>query len=376
MKSFKLFLYTLLILMLIVPSTVYAKDLLDDKVIFGGSYTLEESETLNGNLVVFGGTITLEEDSTVNGDVVLLGGTVDARGVVNGSLVGIGGVIQLGEASRVHGDLVTLGASLNREVGAEVSGQVIQGLGMPFRFNLPSEMQFDEVSPPNITVSRNPILDVVWFFFRMFIWAALAVLLVIFLSEYLDRMAQAAFDQPLITVGAGLLTAVLAPLAVLALVITIILIPVAFVAVVLLGIAWLLGWVALGLEVGRRIAKMLNQEWAPAIAAGVGTLVLYFVLAGFDELVPCVGGLPRALVGLWGLGAVFMTYFGTREYLGPQADVIDPQLVEVIDDEQKEPEILVDSLPEDDPVSEEEQAEAPEEDEPEEQDEPSEADES
>lgn len=354
MKSLKIFSYVVVIITLLWPGTVFAKDLLDDKVVFGGTYTLAEGDTLNGNLVVFGGTITLEVDSTVNGDVVLIGGTVDAMGTVNGNLVGIGGVLKLGEASFLHGDLVTIGAAINKEIGAKVSGQVIQGFGFPFQFDMPAEMQFDEVSPPNINFSGNPALDVVWFFFRMFIWAALAVLLVIFFSAQTDQVVQAALDQPLITAGAGLLTAILAPLALLALSITIILIPVAFIAVILLGVAWLMGWVALGLEVGRRIAKMLNQEWAPAISAGIGTLVLYFVLAGFDQLVPCVGGLPRALVGLWGLGAVLMTYFGTREYLGPQEVVAAPQLVEVIDAEEVQPEIAEDTLPEDGFASEEE----------------------
>lgn len=348
MKSFKIFYTILVIIALLWPGTVFAKDLLDDKVVFGGSFTLAEGETLNGNLVVFGGTITLEINSTVNGDVVLIGGTVDAAGTVNGSLVGVGGVLQLGETARIHGDLVTVGAALNRDIGAEVSGQVIQGFGFPFQFSGPSEMQFDDINPPSINIRSNPALDAVWFSFRMFMWAALAVLLVIFFFTQTDRVASAAFDQPLITGGAGLLTAFLAPLALVALAITIILSPVAVVAAILLGVAWLLGWVALGLEVGRRISKMLEQEWAPAIAAGVGTLVLYFVLAGFQELVPCVGWLPRFLVGVWGLGAVLMTYFGTRNYQAPPVSAGAPQVVDVINEAAVEPDVEELSLPEGD----------------------------
>ena len=120
MKSIKIFSYLLVIIALLLPGTAFARDLLDDKVIFGGTYTLEEGDTLNGNLVVFGGTITLEADSTVNGDVVLMGGIVDAMGTINGNMVGIGGVLELGEASRIHGDLVTIGAALNRHSRAEV----------------------------------------------------------------------------------------------------------------------------------------------------------------------------------------------------------------------------------------------------------------
>jgi hypothetical protein len=78
--------------------------------------------------------------------------------------------------------------------------------------------------------------------------------------------------------------------------------------------AWLLGWVALGYEVGSRIAEAVNMVWAPAISAGVGTFILIFVLGGFSKLIPCIGWLPQTLVGLWGLGAVLLTRFGTQDY--------------------------------------------------------------
>ncbi|MBT3391864.1 MAG: hypothetical protein HN413_15810, partial [Chloroflexi bacterium] len=281
MKKIKIFTYLLLMIALVWPNAAFARGLADDKVIFGGTYTLAEGETLDGSVVVFGGTITLEANSTVNGDVVLIGGTMDAAGTINGDMVGIGGVLQLSEAAIVNGSLVTIGAALDKAVGAEINGDVVQGINPPFQFNLPE----DAVYTPAVSVDHNPALEVVWFFFRMFMWAALAILLVIFFAEPTERVANAALNEPLITAGAGLLTAVLSPLAVLALVITIILSPVGLVLAVLLAIAWLFGWVALGLEVGQRVAKMLNQEWAPAIASGVGTLILYFVLAGFDQIV-------------------------------------------------------------------------------------------
>jgi hypothetical protein len=68
------------------------------------------------------------------------------------------------------------------------------------------------------------------------------------------------------------------------------------------------------LEVGRRIAKALNIDLAPAIAAGIGTFILVFVLGGFSQAIACIGWLPQTLVGIWGLGAVLMTRFGTQDY--------------------------------------------------------------
>jgi hypothetical protein len=165
-------------------------------------------------------------------------------------------------------------------------------------------------------------LDVIWFFFRVFMWAALAILLVLFFKEPAERVAQTAINQAIISAGSGLLTAILAPIVLIVVTLTIILIPVSFIGILVLAIAWLLGWVSLGLEVGRRIAKMFDQEWAPAIAAGVGTFVLFFVLSGFNEIAPCIGWFPRTIVGLWGLGAVVLTRFGTQAY--PLDTVVSP----------------------------------------------------
>ena len=310
-KKWNILILAILVITLVWPVSAQAKGLFDDKVIFGGTFTLYTDETLNGNLVVFGGTITLEADSTVNGDVVLIGGTVTANGVVNGNLVGVGGSVSLEETAQIFGDLVTVGATLNQREGAQITGQVLQEMPAPFQFSVPTETKFtDDIFRRRTSIVANPLLEGVWFFFRIFIWAAVAVLLVLFFSKETDRVARAAFAQPVITGGAG----VLSFFVVLILVMTIIGIPVAFVALILMGVAWLIGWVALGLEVGRRIAKMLNQIWAPAVAAGVGTLILYFVLGGFSLLIPCVGWIPKTMVGIWGLGAALVTYFGTREY--------------------------------------------------------------
>ncbi len=343
----------LLILTAFWPSPAYAKGLCDDKVVFGGTFTLESGQSLDGDLVIFGGAVTTEADSTVNGDIVLIGGVVEVGGTVNGSLIGIGGAVQLREAAVVNGDLVTIGATLSREEGARINGDVVSGMGFPFVFGVPSgpiteipeipeipEMPVIPVIPqiphtPGIGFSFNPLLDMMWFFFRTFMFALLAVLVVLFFDRSTVRVAKAAIDQPLITAGAGFLTAILTPMALIALTLTIILIPVTILAVLVLIVAWLFGWIAVGLEVGRRIAQLFNVEWAPAISAGVGSFILFLVLGGFAELIPCVGWLPQFLVGLWGLGAVIMTRFGTQDYAPVSAAagtpvVVDADLPEVV----------------------------------------------
>jgi len=319
-----------LVLTVFWPSPAYAKELFDDKVVFGGTYTLESGESLDGNLVIFGGAVTTETDSSVNGDVVLIGGVAEIGGTVNGNFVGIGGAVQLTSNAVVNGDLVTIGATLSREEGARVNGQIVNGIGVPFSFETPdSGVRIPDIpdipdmpevpaipsvpQAPRINVSFNPFLEMLWYFFRTFMLAMLAVLVVIFFEKPTLRVANAAVEQPLITGGAGLLTALLTPMALIAMTLTIILIPVTILTILALIVAWLFGWIAIGLEIGRRIAKLLNVEWASAISAGIGTFLLFLVLGGF-AFIDCIGWIPMFLVGLWGLGAVIMTRFGTQGY--------------------------------------------------------------
>ena len=180
-------------------------------------------------------------------------------------------------------------------------------------------------------------------------FALLAVLVVIFFDKPTVRVAKAAIDQPLITAGAGFLTAILTPMALIALTLTIILIPVTILTVLVLIVAWLFGLIAVGLEVGRRIAQLFNAEWAPAVSAGVGTFILFLVVGGLGEMVFCLGLLPQLLIGFWGLGAVIMTRFGTQDY-APVSAAAGTPVVEV-DPESEAP--AEEPLPEDDADSEE-----------------------
>jgi hypothetical protein len=297
---------------LALPGTVLAKGLHDDKIVTGGIYTLGSGETLDGSLIIFGGVVTLETDSTVTGDVVLVGGTVTIDGIVEGDVVGVGGVVTLEDDARLESNLTTVAAALNRDVNAEVAGQVITGIQIPFNFS-----GFRGIQPQNIPdfqVRISPLWNAVWFLFRTFLWAALAALLVMFLPNPTTRTAQAIIAQPLLAGGLGLFTAVVAPLLLIAMAVTIIGIPISLLGVLILVIAWVLGFVAVGLELGQRIGKTFNRDWPLAVAAGVGTFVLALVVNGVDALLPCIGWMVPVLVGMLAVGGVLMTRFGTQSY--------------------------------------------------------------
>jgi hypothetical protein len=310
----KLVILLILLAALVIPTTAFASspqpDVVPDKVILGGTYTLESGQTLDGNLAVFGGTASLEQDSRVTGDVVLVGGTLDINGEVDGGIILIGGTLFLGDNALVHGDVSTLGGNIHRSANARIEGRIHTGTDAPFQFSVPQGV-FN--GRPEMFFNFHPITDTLWFMFRTLALAALAMLVVLFMPNPTVRVANTIVAQPIISGGLGLLTTIIAPIMLVLLAITIILIPVSLVGILLLIAAGLFGWVALGLEVGKRIAALFKTEWPLAVAAGIGTFVMSLVVNGIG-FIPCVGWLAPFAVSILGLGGVILTRFGLRNY--------------------------------------------------------------
>jgi hypothetical protein len=260
---------------------------------------------------------TLEPDSLVRGDVILFGGSLEVGGEIEGDIIGLGGFVELNETANVSGDVITVGANLDQAIGADVNGELINGISGPLSFSFPGGVQI-----PRLGLQFSPVFDFLWFIFRLVLWAVVAVLVVLFLPNQAERTARTAVSQPLISGGLGLLTVVILPVVMIVLAITIILIPASLLLFLALAIAWGFGLIALGLEVGKRISGLFNKEWALGVSAGVGAFVLILVLNGLDALIPCVGWIFSAVAGMVGLGAIILTRFGTQEY--PSAYPLQP----------------------------------------------------
>jgi cytoskeletal protein CcmA (bactofilin family) len=328
----------LLLTVLVLPaSNVYAQGPSGDVLLFGQNYTLESDDELNGNVAVFGGNITVEEDASVdgdialiggnfqmdgdvNGDVAVIGGNLTISGQVDGDIVVIGGQIQLTETAVVNGDIATIGGQVERDADAQVSGNItnnaplVEVPGVPDVPNVPGVP--DVPNTPDVIYSYNPWWEGANVLFRALAVAAIAMLLTLFFQTQFERVGSAITGQPILAGSFGLLTLVVAPLAILIMTITIILIPVALiVGFILLPLAWLFGMIALGQEVGDRFTRAINQTWAPVLSTGFGTLLL-MILSGFIGMVDCVGWLVPFILTLMGIGGVMMTWFGTRAVPG------------------------------------------------------------
>ncbi|HEY3311038.1 MAG TPA: hypothetical protein VGK00_05295 [Anaerolineales bacterium] len=307
----KLVVFILMMTLLFLPlHTVQARSLADGPI-FGSNFTLKSGETLNEDLVVFGGSILIEKDAKVNGSVVLLGGSLTLDGEVTKDVVVVGGSSKLGADTHVHGNLVTFGATLIRDTGARVDGDVINNTDRPV---LPTTPGVTSVPQSQ----ANPLWQGFLVLFQSIMLALLATLIAMFLPNHMRRVADAIVTQPFAAFGMGLLTLVMFIVAIVALALFSLFIITLFVTIPLIVIisivfaaATVLGWLALGMEVGVRIAELFKSEWALPLAAGVGVFILNLV-AQSVSFIPCIGGLLSGILGFAGLGAVFMTRFGIR----------------------------------------------------------------
>jgi hypothetical protein len=314
--------YKLLVILVVLgvafllPGAALAQESNGDEVVVGGNYILEAGETFDGNLFVLGGNATIEDGAVLNGEIVVAGGNLTVSGAVNGDIFAAGGLIALTDTANIQGDISTVGGHVNRAAGAIVSGEINNNLRRPFELMFPGG---DVVSPgPDVQMTGNPVYDAIWSAFwvmmRSFLWAALAVLVVLFAPASAERVAQAAVDKPLIMGSVGLLTILVVPAVLIVMAITICLLPVSLLGFLALSLGWAFGIVALGVETGKRLAALLKQEWALPVSAGIGAFILTLVTNGLNALLFCVGWLPALLIGSLGLGAVLLSRFGMRSY--------------------------------------------------------------
>ncbi len=94
---------------------------LDNKVAFGSTVRVGRGEVAY-DIVSIGGDVKV--DGQVRGDAISIGGTAKIDGRVTGEVVAIGGDVELGPEAEVLGDIVTVGGRVRREDGSSVLGEV------------------------------------------------------------------------------------------------------------------------------------------------------------------------------------------------------------------------------------------------------------
>ncbi|MCW5880168.1 MAG: polymer-forming cytoskeletal protein [Anaerolineae bacterium] len=304
--------------------------------VVSGDQVIDSGQTYVGNLVVPGGKLTIRQGGVLRGDVAILGGELDVAGTVQGDIVSMGGTLRLRDTAVVQGDITSVGGTLERASGARVSGSIMAPGGSARGPQvIPPLPGAPAVSPiPGAPVTpfqagpRNPALDALGWLGRTLLLtlgaALLGVLAMLLLPRQMNNIGATLDQHTAASLGMGALTWIVWILAtILIAIMTVLLlivcigllgVPILVALSIILPIAVLVGWLATGLLVGHKLFKLFGaQSVSPLLAVAVGTILLTF-LVNLLGLIPCGGPVLAWLATLPGLGAVVLTWFGSRPY--------------------------------------------------------------
>lgn len=260
---------------------------------FGSAVVVGDGEVVCGSLTSFGGTTVVNGE--VDGDVVALGGSVFINGKVQGNVTLYGGSLTLQNSAHINGDIHVCGGQWIEGVDSQLHGSV-----------------FDCTKSVSLLVLGNG--DPAFRFWSTVSWVALALLLTTLLPEHVMLVRTTATSKARRSFFLGLLTVLLAPVALAVLFALIIPIPLAIIVLIGLVAAWALGTVAVSWLVGDYLVRMI----APGHNTRVWQVVVGSALLALAGSLPYIGWFISLGAGLLGLGAVFLSRFGTRLYSPPK----------------------------------------------------------
>ncbi len=260
---------------------------------FGSTVIVSNDETVCGSLTSFGGTMLVQ--GKVNGDILAIGSNVTIDGVVDGNVILYGGNLTLQNSAHINGDIHVCGGGWMEGASSRLHGNFF---GCTKSVSL---LLLGDGSPE-------------FRFWSVLTWVVLALLLTVLLPEHLMLVRATVRSKMRRSFVLGLLTILLTPAVLAVLIALIIPIPLAIIVAIGLIAAWALGTVAVGWLIGDCLVHAVAPHHkARFLHVVVGSAVL--ALAGS---LPYIGWFISIGAGLLGLGAVFLSRFGTRLYIQPK----------------------------------------------------------
>lgn len=258
----------------------------------------------------FGGTLTVEAGNVLCGDVTIVGGTVSVQGQVRGSILAFGSSILLNGG--VSGDIRLFGGSIRFGSGSYVLGNVnLYGSRVDGVKEAHIGGTFDDHSKKSGLFGLGAFNLPIWFLLLMI---PLGLLYTRFFPEHVMFVSAAVKSQTRRSLVIGLLTALLAPAVLLVLIALIISIPLALIVLLVLLIAWTVGTIAICWMLGEQMIRAFtSRPFTRYLQVIVGVIMLAVFIA-----LPFIGWIVFLGTGIVGLGAVFLSRFGTRLYRRPE----------------------------------------------------------
>ncbi len=259
---------------------------------FGENIVIGPREVVCGDVTSFGGSVTVQGE--LHGNVTAFNSNTFIAGQIFGNLTVFGGTIALNSNEQIHGHIAAYGT---RKLNAQ-------------------SKQLDSIIPDHAQDRSFPgrMGEFTFPFWSLVIWTILGIALSSLLPEHVMFVRTTVTTKTRRSIIIGLLSIVLAPAVLVVLVALILPIPLALILGLGLIAAWILGTVAISWTVGDYILRAVAPKYnTRLIDVVVGLTVL--VLVGS---IPYIGWLISIGVGLLGLGATFLSRFGTRLYSQPK----------------------------------------------------------
>lgn len=260
---------------------------------FGRAVEVKSDEVICSDLTSFGGPVTIY--GQVDGNVVTFGGNVIIAGKVNGNITLYGGNLNLQDDAHIYGDIHVCGGQLAEDTNSELHGNV---------FTCPNSIGELFLS------DDGPSLHF-WFSLA---WIILGMLLSTLLPEHVMFVRSTVQNKAKRSLALGFLTMLLAPAILVVLITLIISIPLAILVAIVLLAAWALGTVAIGTLIGDRLLRSI----APQHNTRLTQVIVGIALLTLVGSLPVIGFITSIGTGLLGIGAVFLSRFGTRLYYPPR----------------------------------------------------------
>lgn len=273
----------LLIVVLLMVS-IGGGDVQEMSVTFQGENTLDDLEDVH---VVAGGTTTVPENATADGDLYVIGGTAAIEGSVNGDVTLLNGNLSVGDGATVSGTVQTFSGSTAVSPDASV-GRI---------------SQFEAPAPSN-----SPAQQVGGFLVQLFVLGAFAWWLGSRHPLIIENVADSITEHALVSGVVGSLGATTLLVLFVYMAFTLVLLPLAIVGLVGEFLIILYGQAVFGYLIGTRLP--LTSDTVSTFA-GVAVFLLVFELLG---LVPYLGAIVQLTVVVVGFGAILNTYFGLQRF--------------------------------------------------------------
>ncbi len=264
--------------------------------IFGNSVV--DGDVSNAAVAIMG---NLHVNGSVGNNAVSIFGNSDINGPIAGNAVAIFGDLKLGPKANIGGQAVNLFGSMQRNPAAVIQGGTVNL--MPGIFH--GVHDFAAWGSHCLILGRllAPRADIGWAWGVAVAILLFYVLLAALFREGVQRCIQTLDDHPGASILAAIAVALLTPILMVALVLTVVgifAIPLFWLALLcagLFGRVVALGW--LGGRIVRGVHGGMTQPALYVLVGGVLALALY--------MVPILGFLVYALIGLLGFGAVMYT---------------------------------------------------------------------